>query len=226
MHTLYRDRLTSHHYKKTEQRISEHGLWAMLLPPKSADLNTIENKWGILSRRVYAETITYYNTQSLFAAIKAGWYLFIKIELYELNLLIAWLVALNRWFKEKVNLQTFEYFHNYVTLVHSMDVEYEWSDYIVNMFACNFLTAAIQEVILNCWSVKIKSCHFVCSTQCLKTWCFFGAPPPTNFSPFQFFNFSRPQGRLFFSTVAGYRFAVAAKKPRPPKVNNTLCTVV
>ena len=62
----------------------------MLLPPKSADLNTIENIWGILSRRVYAETITYYNTQSLFAAIKAGWYLFIKIELYELNLLIAW----------------------------------------------------------------------------------------------------------------------------------------
>jgi hypothetical protein len=51
----------------------EHRMQATLFPPRGADLNPMESLWGILSRRVYAETKTYDSTQSLLAAIKAAW---------------------------------------------------------------------------------------------------------------------------------------------------------
>jgi transposase len=72
-HVLYHDRHTAHHSAQTNKWMCDHRMQATLFPPKGADLNPMENLWGILSRRVYAETKTYDSAQSLHAAIKAAW---------------------------------------------------------------------------------------------------------------------------------------------------------
>jgi hypothetical protein len=53
--------------------MSEHQVPASLFPPKSADLNLIENVWVLMSREVYAGTKTYSDTRSLLAAVQAAW---------------------------------------------------------------------------------------------------------------------------------------------------------
>ena len=46
---------------------------AALFPPKTPDLNPIENVWSILSRQVYARTKTYFDTASLLMSIEQAW---------------------------------------------------------------------------------------------------------------------------------------------------------
>jgi transposase/arginine repressor len=72
-HTLYHDRNPPHVNKQTQQWMAEQGIDVVLLPPKSADLNPIENVWAIMSREVYGQTATYNNNKSLQAAIMAAW---------------------------------------------------------------------------------------------------------------------------------------------------------
>jgi transposase len=52
--------------------MAEHHLPVVLLPPKSADLNPIENLWALLSREVYGEMKTYDSAQALIAEIQAA----------------------------------------------------------------------------------------------------------------------------------------------------------
>ncbi len=72
-HTLYHDRLTAHTSRATQQWLSAHRLRARLLPPKGADLNPIENLWGIMSGRVYKDTKTYDSVESLRTAVTGAW---------------------------------------------------------------------------------------------------------------------------------------------------------
>jgi hypothetical protein len=44
-----------------------------ILPSRPADINPIENLWGIVTREVYSGTKTYTSVESLTAAIKAAW---------------------------------------------------------------------------------------------------------------------------------------------------------
>ena len=57
----------------SESWMACHSVRAALFPAKAADLNPIENVWGILSRRVFAGTKTYPDAESLHTAIKAAW---------------------------------------------------------------------------------------------------------------------------------------------------------
>lgn len=72
-YTLYHDRNPPHTNKQTHAWMADNHLPVVLLPPKSADLNPIENLWALLSREVYGEMTTYNSTQALIAAIKAAW---------------------------------------------------------------------------------------------------------------------------------------------------------
>ncbi len=72
-YTLYHDRNPPHTSKQTQAWMAEHHLPVVLLPPKSADLNPIENLWALLSREVYGEMKTYDSAQALIAAIQAAW---------------------------------------------------------------------------------------------------------------------------------------------------------
>ena len=50
-----------------------HGLRVQMFPPKAADINPMENIWGILTKREFTGTKTYANEESLYAAIEAAW---------------------------------------------------------------------------------------------------------------------------------------------------------
>jgi hypothetical protein len=51
----------------------DQGFKVQLFPPKAADLNPMENLWGVLTKKVFAGTITYMDEESLLAAIEAAW---------------------------------------------------------------------------------------------------------------------------------------------------------
>ena len=53
--------------------MSDHGLKVQLFPPKAADINPMENLWGILTKKVFTGTTTYTIEESLLAAIEAAW---------------------------------------------------------------------------------------------------------------------------------------------------------
>ncbi len=72
-YTLYHDRLTAHHSAQTNAWMSDHGLKVQLFPPKAADINPMENVWGILTKKVFTGTTTFTNEESLHAAIEAAW---------------------------------------------------------------------------------------------------------------------------------------------------------
>lgn len=72
-YTLYHDRLPAHKAAETTQWLSDHKVKAELLPARPADINPIENLWGIVTREVYSGTTTYTNIESLKAAIRAAW---------------------------------------------------------------------------------------------------------------------------------------------------------
>jgi hypothetical protein len=43
------------------------------LPPKSPDLNPIENIWSVISSQVYDGLITFNNKDALLGAVKSAW---------------------------------------------------------------------------------------------------------------------------------------------------------
>jgi hypothetical protein len=53
--------------------MSAQGLKVQLFPPKAADMNPMENVWGILTKKACTGTMTYTNVESLLAAIEAAW---------------------------------------------------------------------------------------------------------------------------------------------------------
>ena len=57
---------------QTNAWMSAQGLKVQLFPPKAADMNPMENLWGILTKKVLTETMTYTNEESLLAAIEAA----------------------------------------------------------------------------------------------------------------------------------------------------------
>jgi len=72
-YTLYHDRLPAHRSAATVQWLSDNQVKAKYLPARAADINPIENLWGIVTREVYGGTTTYTSVESLKAAIQAAW---------------------------------------------------------------------------------------------------------------------------------------------------------
>jgi transposase len=70
---LCHDRLPAHQSVATNEWLHQHGIKVLLLPPKAADINPIENLWGIVSRKVFAQARTYDDEESLTTAIKEAW---------------------------------------------------------------------------------------------------------------------------------------------------------
>ena len=72
-YTLYHDRDPAHTSTATDNWLRSHKWKSVHFPPKAADLNPIENLWGIMTRKVFGETKTFTNKDSLRAAIVAVW---------------------------------------------------------------------------------------------------------------------------------------------------------
>jgi transposase len=72
-YVLYHDRYPAHTSKQTQTWMDQHNLQTVVLPPKSPDLNPIENVWGIISREIFEGTQTYNSAESLMAAVQAAW---------------------------------------------------------------------------------------------------------------------------------------------------------
>jgi hypothetical protein len=72
-YTLYHDRLPAHRSAATAQWLSDQKVKVEHLPARAADINPIENLWGIVTREVYSGTTTYTSVESLKAAILASW---------------------------------------------------------------------------------------------------------------------------------------------------------
>lgn len=72
-YVLYHDRYPAHTSRQTQTWMTQHNLQTVVLPPKSPDLNPIENVWGIISREIFEETQTYNSAESLVAAVQQAW---------------------------------------------------------------------------------------------------------------------------------------------------------
>jgi hypothetical protein len=70
---LLHDRHPAHKSKRTMQWLTLLGIEVITLPPKSPDLNPIENIWGVISRHVFEGMQTYNSKQTLLEAVKAAW---------------------------------------------------------------------------------------------------------------------------------------------------------
>jgi len=71
-YTFCHDHLPAHTSVETTQWLRDHKVEATLLPPRPADINPIENLWGIVTHEVYGGTKTYTSDESLQTAIKAA----------------------------------------------------------------------------------------------------------------------------------------------------------
>ena len=49
------------------------GIEVITLPPKSPDLNPIENIWSVLDRHVFEGLQTYNTKEALLEAVRAAW---------------------------------------------------------------------------------------------------------------------------------------------------------
>jgi len=72
-YVLYHDRYPAHTSRQTQTWMTQHNLQTVVLPPKSPDLNPIENVWGIISREIFEGTQTYNSAESLVAAVQQAW---------------------------------------------------------------------------------------------------------------------------------------------------------
>ena len=70
---LLHDRHPAHGSKETQKWLDCLGIQVVKLPPKSPDLNPIENVWSMVSRHVYAGMKTYTTKDSLLDAVRAAW---------------------------------------------------------------------------------------------------------------------------------------------------------
>ena len=71
--TIVHDRHPVHKSKATKAFFDSHGIQTVLLPPKAADINPIENLWGIVAQRVYSGCTVYESVTSLTNAIQRVW---------------------------------------------------------------------------------------------------------------------------------------------------------
>jgi arginine repressor len=70
---LLHDRLPAHHSKETTEWLTAQKVRVWVLPARSADLNPIENLWGIITQEVYEGSRTYQSAQALKQAVTAAW---------------------------------------------------------------------------------------------------------------------------------------------------------
>lgn len=71
--TFQQDNAAIHTSKETKQWIKDQKLDLLEWPARSPDLNPVENLWGILVRRIYAEGKQYATVDELKAAISEAW---------------------------------------------------------------------------------------------------------------------------------------------------------
>jgi hypothetical protein len=71
--TFQQDNAAIHTSKETKQWIKDQKLDLLDWPARSPDLNPVENIWGILVRRIYAEGKQYASVEELKAAILEAW---------------------------------------------------------------------------------------------------------------------------------------------------------
>lgn len=67
------DNATPHKAKKTCEFLINNNITSIQWPSKSPDLNIIENIWGILTSRIYAENVNYESISCLKKAIQRHW---------------------------------------------------------------------------------------------------------------------------------------------------------
>jgi transposase/arginine repressor len=70
---LLHDRHPAHTSKRTMQWLTLLGIEVITLPPKSPDLNPIENIWSVLDRHVFEGLQTYNTKEALLEAVRAAW---------------------------------------------------------------------------------------------------------------------------------------------------------
>lgn len=75
------DNATIHRADLTMQFFEEKGIDLLVAPANSPDLNPIENVWGLLARRVYANGRQFSNVRSLKMAIEDCWAAFTNTDL-------------------------------------------------------------------------------------------------------------------------------------------------
>jgi arginine repressor len=71
--TILHDRHPVHMSKFTQEFMRKQKLHAVAFPAKAADINPIENLWGIVAKRVYASNKVYLDADSLLHAVKSVW---------------------------------------------------------------------------------------------------------------------------------------------------------
>jgi transposase len=70
---LLHDRHPVHTSKATSKYMIENKIHTIELPPKAADINPIENIWGIMTKLVYPANKIYNDTDSLYKAVNSAW---------------------------------------------------------------------------------------------------------------------------------------------------------
>lgn len=70
---LFADRQSAFKAAESIEWQKEHGIKPTLFPPKCADINPIENLWGILSARVFPQNKVYKTQKKLKEALHAAW---------------------------------------------------------------------------------------------------------------------------------------------------------
>lgn len=71
--TFQQDNASIHRSKETKKWFAEHNIDLLDWPARSPDLNPIENLWGILVRRIYANGDQYETIKDLQSAILKAW---------------------------------------------------------------------------------------------------------------------------------------------------------
>ncbi|EYB92467.1 hypothetical protein Y032_0193g1383 [Ancylostoma ceylanicum] len=72
-YTFQQDNATVHVASSTKSWFNRHHIRLMDWPACSPDLNPIENLWGILARRVYANARQYSSVAELETAVRQAW---------------------------------------------------------------------------------------------------------------------------------------------------------
>lgn len=67
------DNAPAHRAAHTKEYFERKGIEVLQWPARSPDLNPIENVWGILSQKVYANGRTFSNKEDLWEAVSAEW---------------------------------------------------------------------------------------------------------------------------------------------------------
>lgn len=71
--TFQQDNAAIHTSKETKQWMMDHKIDLLDWPARSPDLNPVENLWGIMVRRIYAEGRQYATVYELKSAISEAW---------------------------------------------------------------------------------------------------------------------------------------------------------